>query len=53
MVLIVLLGTPFFEFAASTEATETATDGKTDIHIFRYNGAVWQEVGRTLNLAES
>jgi cytoskeletal protein CcmA (bactofilin family) len=42
-----------FEFAASTEATETATDGKTDIHIFRYNGAVWQEVGRTLNLAES
>jgi|5B_taG_2_1085324.scaffolds.fasta_scaffold07899_3 hypothetical protein len=42
-----------FEFAASTEATETATDGKTDIHVFRYNGAVWQEVGRTLNLAES
>ena len=28
-------------------------DGKTDIHVFRYNGAVWQEVGRTLNLAES
>ena len=42
-----------FEFAASTEATETATDGKTDILVFRYNGAVWQEVGRTLNLAES
>ena len=42
-----------FEFAASTEATETATDGKTDIHVFRYNGAVWQEVGRTLNLSES
>ena len=42
-----------FEFAASTEPTETATDGKTDIHVFRYNGAVWQEVGRTLNLAES
>jgi len=42
-----------FEFAASTEAEETATDGKTDIHVFRYNGAVWQEVGRTLNLAES
>ena len=42
-----------FEFAASTEASETATDGKTDIHVFRYNGAVWQEVGRTLNLAES
>jgi hypothetical protein len=42
-----------FEFAASTEPTETATDGKTDIHIFRYNGAVWQEVGRTMNLSES
>ena len=42
-----------FEFAASTEPTETATDGKTDLHVFRYNGAVWQEVGRTLNLSES
>ena len=42
-----------FEFAASTEPTETATDAKTDIHIFRYNGAIWQEVGRTMNLSES
>jgi hypothetical protein len=42
-----------FEFAASTEPTETATDGKTDLHVFRYNGAIWQEVGRTLNLSES
>jgi hypothetical protein len=42
-----------FEFSASTEPTETATDGKTDIHVFRYNGAVWQEVGRTMNLSES
>jgi len=42
-----------FEFAASTEPTETATNAKTDIHIFRYNGSVWQEVGRTLNLSES
>jgi hypothetical protein len=42
-----------FEFAASTEPTETATDAKTDMHVFRYNGAVWQEVGRTLNLSES
>ena len=32
---------------------ETATNGKTDIHIFRYNGAIWQEVGRTMNLSES
>jgi len=42
-----------FEFAASTEPTETAADTKTDLHVFRYNGAVWQEVGRTLNLSES
>ena len=42
-----------FEFAASTAPTFTSTDGKTDILIFRYNGAVWQEVGRTLNLSES
>ena len=42
-----------FEFAASTEPTETATNGKTDLHVFRYNGAIWQEVGRTMNLSES
>jgi len=42
-----------FEFSASTEPTETASDGKTDIHIFKYNGAIWQEVGRTMNLSES
>ena len=36
-----------FEFAASTAPTFTSTDGKTDILVFRYNGAVWQEVGRT------
>jgi len=42
-----------FEFAASTEPTTTDTDAKTDIFVFRYNGAVWQEVGRTLNLSES
>ena len=42
-----------FEFAASTVPTETATDAKTDLHVFRYNGAIWQEVGRTLNLSES
>ena len=42
-----------FEFAGSTAPTFTSTDGKTDILVFRYNGAVWQEVGRTLNLSES
>ena len=42
-----------FEFAASTAPTFTSSDGKTDILVFRYNGSVWQEVGRTLNLSES
>ncbi len=42
-----------FEFSASTEPTTTDTDAKTDIFVFRYNGAIWQEVGRTLNLSES
>ena len=42
-----------FEFAASTAPTFTSTDGKTDILVFRYNGSVWHEVGRTLNLSES
>ena len=42
-----------FEFAASTAPTFTSTAGKTDILVCKYNGAVWQEVGRTLNLSES
>tara|TARA_R100000773_G_scaffold301_1_gene525 strand:+ start:21 stop:1136 length:1116 start_codon:yes stop_codon:yes gene_type:complete len=42
-----------FEFAGSTAPTFTSTDGKTDILVFKYNGSVWQEVGRTLNLSES
>ena len=42
-----------FEFAASTAPTFTSTDGKTDILVFKYNGSIWQEVGRTLNLSES
>ena len=42
-----------FEFAGSTAPTFTSSDSKTDILVIRYNGAVWQEVGRTLNLSES
>ena len=42
-----------FEFAGSTAPTFTSSDGKTDILVFRYNGAIWQEVGSTLNLSES
>ena len=38
-----------FEFAASTAPTVTATANKTDIFTFRYNGSVWQEIGRVQN----
>ena len=53
-------GTPYtvawhtvFEFAASTAPTVTATANKTDIFAFRYNGSVWQEVGRVQNMAQT
>jgi hypothetical protein len=42
-----------FEFAASTAPTVTATASKTDIFSFRYNGSVWQEIGRVQNLAQT
>jgi len=42
-----------FEFAASTAPTITATANKTDIFAFRYNGSVWQEIGRVQNLAQT
>jgi len=42
-----------YNFSADTAPTTTDTDGKTDIFVFRYNGAIWQEVGRTLNIPES
>ncbi len=40
-----------FEFAASTAPTATSTSGKSDQFVFRYNGTVWQEVGRSLNMS--
>ena len=53
-------GTPYtvawntvFEFAASTAPTMTATANKTDILTCRYNGSVWQEIGRVQNLAQT
>ena len=53
-------GTPYtvawntvFEWAASTAPTVTATANKTDIFSFRYNGTVWQEIGRVQNLAQT
>ena len=42
-----------FEFAASTAPTVTAAANKTDIFSFRYNGSVWQEIGRVQNLAQT
>jgi len=42
-----------FNFSADTAPTTTDTNGKTDIFVFKYNGAIWQEVGRTLNIPES
>ena len=42
-----------FEFAASTAPTVTATASKTDIFTFRYNGSVWEEIGRVQNLAQT
>ena len=42
-----------FEFAASTAPTMTATGLKTDIFSFRYNGTVWQEIGRVQNMAQT
>ena len=42
-----------FEFAARTAPTMTATASKTDIFSFRYNGSVWQEIGRVQNMAQT
>ena len=42
-----------FEFAASTAPTITAVANKTDILAFRYNGSVWQEIGRVQNMAQT
>ena len=42
-----------YEFAASTAPTMTATGLKTDIFSFRYNGSIWQEIGRVQNMAQT
>ena len=42
-----------FEFAGSSAPTITATANKTDILAFRYNGSVWQEIGRVQNMAQT
>lgn len=40
-----------FEFAGSTAPTFTSVSGQADHLVFRYNGTVWQEMGRTLNMS--
>jgi hypothetical protein len=40
-----------FEFAGSTAPTFTSVSGQVDHLVFRYNGTVWQEMGRTLNMS--
>jgi len=42
-----------FEFAGDTTPTMTATDAKTDIYTFKYNGSKWQNIGVTQNLTQS
>ena len=42
-----------FEFAGDTAPTATTTGDQGDLFSFRYNGAKWLEVGRTLNLTLS
>ena len=42
-----------FEFAGDTNPTQTATDAKTDIYAFRYNGSKWQNIGISQNLTQS
>jgi hypothetical protein len=40
-----------YEFTGDTAPTLTTTASKADIFVFKYNGTVWMEVGRNLNLS--
>ena len=40
-----------YEFTADTAPTLTTTASKADIFVFKYNGTVFQEVGRNLNIS--
>ena len=42
-----------FEFVGDETPTQTATDAKTDIYAFRYNGNKWQNIGISQNLTQS
>jgi hypothetical protein len=40
-----------YEFTGDTAPTLTTTVSKADLFVFRYNGTVWHETGRNLNLS--
>jgi hypothetical protein len=40
-----------YEFTGDTAPILTTTVSKADLFVFRYNGTVWHEVGRNLNLS--
>ena len=40
-----------YEFTGDVAPTLTTTVSKADLFVFRYNGTVWYEVGRNLNLS--
>ena len=40
-----------YEFTGDVAPTLTTTASKADIFVFKYNGTVWMEVGRNLNLS--
>ena len=40
-----------YEFTGDTAPTLTTTVSKADVFVFRYNGTVWHEMGRNLNLS--
>jgi hypothetical protein len=42
-----------YEFTGDVAPTLTTTASKADIFVFKYNGTVWLEVGRNLNLSIS
>jgi hypothetical protein len=42
-----------YEFTGDSAPTLTTTINKADIFVFRYNGTVWHETGRNLNLSIS
>jgi hypothetical protein len=47
----VLTWNSVYEFTADTAPTLTTTASKADLFVFKYNGTVWLEVGRNLNLS--